>query len=121
MRSGIGPRSELERHGVRVVVDAPGVGANLIDHPRVPLMADLSSEAIRCSEGTDRSRPSAVLRYTASGSKEFNDMELWLQPQVDWTMMSGLPVEPSTPPKLYGFPTLQRPRSRQAHLAQRES
>jgi choline dehydrogenase len=75
-------------------------------------MADLSSEAIRCSEGTDRSRPSAVLRYTASGSKEFNDMELWLQPQVDWTMMSGLPVEPSTPPKLYGFPTLQRPRSR---------
>ncbi|MBV8137490.1 MAG: hypothetical protein JO121_17955 [Deltaproteobacteria bacterium] len=27
-------------------------------------------------------------------------------------MMSGLPIEPDTPPKLYAFPTLQRPRSR---------
>jgi len=112
MRSGIGPRSELERHGIRVVVDAPGVGANLIDHPRVPLMADLSREVVRRSEGIEHSHPSAVLRYTGSGSKEFNDMQLWLQTLVDWTMMSGLPVEPSTPPKLLAFPALQRPRSR---------
>jgi choline dehydrogenase-like flavoprotein len=33
MRSGIGPRAELERHGIRALVDASGVGANLIDHP----------------------------------------------------------------------------------------
>jgi choline dehydrogenase len=76
------------------------------------MMADLSSEAIRRSEGTDHSRPSAVLRYTAGGSKEFNNMQLWLQQQVDWTMMSGFPVEPSTPPKLLVFPTLVRPHSR---------
>src|SRR5215831_14255087 len=64
MRSGIGPRAELERHGICTLVDAPGVGANLIDHPRVPMMADLSSEAIRRSEGKEHSRPSVVLRYT---------------------------------------------------------
>ena len=50
MRSGIGPRAELERHGIRTLVDAPGVGANLIDHPLVRMTADLSSEAIGRSE-----------------------------------------------------------------------
>jgi choline dehydrogenase len=37
MLSGIGPRSELERHGIDVVCDAPGVGDNLHDHPNVTL------------------------------------------------------------------------------------
>ena len=75
-------------------------------------MADLSREVVQRSEGIEHSHPSAVLRYTGSGSKEFNDMQLWLQTLVDWTMMSGFPVEPSTPPKLLAAPVLQRPRSR---------
>ena len=112
MRSGIGSRAELERHGIRAVVDAPGVGANLIDHPIVLMMADLSREAIQRSEGTEHSRPSALLRYTASDSNEFNDMQLYFGPIFDWMMMSGFPVEPSAPPKLRVFPVLQRPRSR---------
>lgn len=33
--SGIGPASELERHGIRVHVDAPEVGRNLQDHYQV--------------------------------------------------------------------------------------
>jgi choline dehydrogenase len=37
MLSGVGPRAELERHGIGVVCDAPGVGANLHDHPNVTL------------------------------------------------------------------------------------
>jgi len=32
MLSGIGPRAQLQQHGVAVVHDAPGVGANLHDH-----------------------------------------------------------------------------------------
>jgi choline dehydrogenase len=112
MRSGIGPHAELERQGIRMVVKAPGVGANLIDHPIVAMMADLSNEAIRRSEGTEHSRPSALLRYTASGSNEFNDMQLYFGPIFDWMMMSGFPGGPSTPPKLFVFPVLQRPRSR---------
>ena len=98
MRSGIGPLSELERQGIRVVVDAPGVGANLIDHPMVAMMADLSCEAIRRSEGTEHSRPSALLRYTASGSNEFNDMQLYFGPVFDWMMVSGFPVDPAPHP-----------------------
>jgi choline dehydrogenase len=37
MLSGVGPRAELERHGIDVVCDAPGVGRNLHDHPNVTL------------------------------------------------------------------------------------
>lgn len=33
MLSGIGPGTELRAHGIEVVADLPGVGANLHDHP----------------------------------------------------------------------------------------
>ncbi|KAJ9269430.1 CAZyme family AA3 [Paecilomyces variotii] len=38
MLSGIGPRHELEKHGIEVVVDSRHVGQNLIDHPGVPFV-----------------------------------------------------------------------------------
>jgi choline dehydrogenase len=36
--SGIGPAEQLIEHGIRVVADSPGVGANLSDHPVVTAM-----------------------------------------------------------------------------------
>lgn len=36
--SGLGPSELLRRHGIDVVADMPGVGANLRDHINVPLM-----------------------------------------------------------------------------------
>jgi choline dehydrogenase len=35
MLSGVGPRAELERHGIPVVHDSPNLGENLHDHPNV--------------------------------------------------------------------------------------
>jgi len=32
MRSGIGPKEELEKHKIECLVDLPGVGGNLMDH-----------------------------------------------------------------------------------------
>lgn len=32
MRSGIGPKTELEKHNIQTQVDLPGVGKNLMDH-----------------------------------------------------------------------------------------
>lgn len=32
MRSGLGPKEELEKHGIECLVDLPGVGRNLMDH-----------------------------------------------------------------------------------------
>ena len=39
MLSGIGPAEQLRTHGIRALVDLPGVGENLIDHPEVPIVA----------------------------------------------------------------------------------
>jgi choline dehydrogenase-like flavoprotein len=39
MLSGIGPAHQLRSHGIECVVDLPGVGENLIDHPEVPIVA----------------------------------------------------------------------------------
>ena len=72
VRSGIGPRDVLERLGVTVVRDAPGVGARLLDHPGAlvaltprPDVASFEDPMIQ-----------TALRYTAAGSDVFNDMML---------------------------------------------
>ncbi|MCX5514056.1 glucose-methanol-choline oxidoreductase [Kaistia algarum] len=39
MLSGIGPAAHLEAHGIQTLVDLPGVGQNLIDHPEVPVIS----------------------------------------------------------------------------------
>ncbi len=38
MLSGIGPADHLREHGIYVIADMPAVGANLIDHPSVPVL-----------------------------------------------------------------------------------
>jgi choline dehydrogenase-like flavoprotein len=39
MLSGIGPADQLRAHGIPCLVDLPGVGQNLVDHPEVPIIA----------------------------------------------------------------------------------
>jgi choline dehydrogenase len=39
MLSGIGPAAQLSKHGIPCLVDLPGVGENLIDHPEVPIVS----------------------------------------------------------------------------------
>ncbi|KAJ5620222.1 hypothetical protein N7510_004206 [Penicillium lagena] len=38
MLSGIGPKSELAKHNIPLVVDSPHVGQHLLDHPGVPFV-----------------------------------------------------------------------------------
>lgn len=37
MLSGVGPAEHLEKHGIPVVHDLPGVGSHFVDHPVVDL------------------------------------------------------------------------------------
>jgi choline dehydrogenase len=39
MLSGVGPADHLAAHGIDCLVDLPGVGENLIDHPEVPVIS----------------------------------------------------------------------------------
>jgi choline dehydrogenase len=63
--SGIGPRDQLGRHAIPVVVDLPGVGANLHDHPLVPLAWPLmDAQALR---GGYYENPDATYRLLRRG------------------------------------------------------
>ncbi|ETS86651.1 hypothetical protein PFICI_00479 [Pestalotiopsis fici W106-1] len=42
--SGVGPKEELEKFNIPVVVDLPGVGTNLKDHIEVPIISIASSD-----------------------------------------------------------------------------
>jgi choline dehydrogenase len=37
MLSGVGPAAQLRHHGIAPVLDLPGVGANLCEHPHIPV------------------------------------------------------------------------------------
>lgn len=54
MLSGIGPAEELTRHGIDVLHDAPGVGANYQDHMSTPVTRYL--DGIEGLYGQDRGR-----------------------------------------------------------------
>ena len=69
--SGVGPADSLEKTGLKVLHDLPGVGRNLRDHPQVQL--DWLS---RPDYKFDPAAPSMQvgLQYTAAGSQLRNDM-----------------------------------------------
>ncbi len=77
--SGIGPAAHLRAHGVDVVVDAPGVGAGLSDHPLVYL----PWVPVEDPPAGDRPLPlHGVLHATSSDSPVPGDLEVlpWLRP-----------------------------------------
>ncbi|KAJ7814628.1 hypothetical protein B0H14DRAFT_2850022 [Mycena olivaceomarginata] len=63
MLSGVGPAAELQKHGIPVVRDLPGVGANLVDHPVVDMyLKDKKNDSVKILRPT--SIP-AVVRFLA--------------------------------------------------------
>ena len=71
MLSGIGPPDHLRGHGISLLHESPGIGQNLMDHPLLPVK-------VRVSQGfpldTDQPWVQTGMPYTASGSKDRNDM-----------------------------------------------
>jgi choline dehydrogenase len=109
LRSGVGPKTDLQALGIEPVRDLPGVGANLIDHPTASLMlipkpgiCDLSTPSVQM-----------ILRTTTPGSDEFNDLQIFAVNQLDVGALAPSIVERlgmSVFPRIVA--SLQRPRSR---------
>jgi choline dehydrogenase len=70
--SGVGPAEPLQRLGVEVVHELPGVGQNLRDHPSAVVLFRVSGER------PDVQAPAIQvgLRYTVEGSHLRNDMQI---------------------------------------------
>jgi choline dehydrogenase len=55
--SGVGPREELEAHGIPVKVDLPGVGANLQDRYEVGVVSELRDDRFTLLDGCSFAPP----------------------------------------------------------------
>jgi choline dehydrogenase len=110
LRSGIGSESALAEVGVARVLDLPGVGAGLSDHAvsRLLLVPRPGSSDLRMPLAQ------VVLRYTAPGSDEVNDMQLVMFSHVDVAGIGGeTAVANIGVPVVIGMPAaLERPLSR---------
>jgi choline dehydrogenase-like flavoprotein len=75
MMSGVGAADRLQALGIPVVIDLPGVGENLRDHPllRIPFRATELGKLPIAGPG---SRNQLSLAYTATGSPYRHDMSM---------------------------------------------
>ncbi len=77
--SGVGPAEQLERVGIPVVQDTPGVGQNLKDYPKVYVTWEVGDGLVALS---NRGAGSAALRLTAPRSRLRNDLSISLSALV---------------------------------------
>jgi len=110
MRSGVGAGAALAELGIEPVADLPGVGAGLTDHPVARLL--LVPKPGSCNPQTPLAQ--IVLRYTAAGSGEFNDMQQVVFSHVDVAGLGGPEAVAAVgAPLVIGLPVaLERPHAR---------
>ena len=72
LRSGIGPKAEVERLGVELTADVPAVGARLLDHPGTAIVLVPKSGVSRLEHPLLQT----LLRYTSEKSPYPDDMQL---------------------------------------------
>lgn len=73
LRSGVGPKSDLDQLNIPVVNELQGVGSNLIDHS-LAVVAAYPKPGVVTSEDAD---VQMVIHYTAPGSVHINDMQIY--------------------------------------------
>jgi choline dehydrogenase-like flavoprotein len=113
--SGIGPAADLARHGIAVVRDLPGVGANLQDHPTASIaVANPSAESYALSLRALPRVAAAPFNYLlqrrgmlASNAAEaggFLRSRPGLdRPDLQMTFMVGMKGSARTVPRAHGF------------------
>jgi choline dehydrogenase-like flavoprotein len=106
--SGVGPRDELERHGVPVVATSPGVGRNLSDHPQVQLRWRPRAHVVRALAETGWAGPAMEWVLNAGADEEVEILPL-LKPMG--FLLTGSEPEGGSP-ELAVLVALQRETSR---------
>ncbi len=84
MLSGVGPREQLEEHGVPMLVESPGVGQNLFNHP-------MGSVAFRVKDDVKLTANAEALRFglrVTSGPPSYPN-DVMLHTLAIWNVMTG--------------------------------
>ena len=115
--SGIGPKEEIEAHGIKAVLDLPGVGRNLLDHISRPAVFltikepekfgfdDIDSTAALDRFHTDRSGPFAALAIEVGAFARLRETDEYPSAQLFCGLTNVERVRHIMPPgiNLYGY------------------
>lgn len=99
LRSGVGPAEELAELGITPVVDLPGVGRNLMDHPQVARQSGLTSFIIRPEHVRETTTfINTMLKARSSQSEAEVDLHLYPGEAFDersggWTLAFGVSLQ----------------------------
>ena len=91
MLSGVGPREQLEEHGILVLVESPGVGLNLFNHPMGSVSFQVKDD-VRLTANAGALR--FGLRVTSEPPSHPNDV--MLHTLAIWNVMTGEMVPSGT-------------------------
>ena len=91
MLSGIGPREQLEEHGIPVLMESPGVGQNLFNHP-------MGSVSFRVRDDVKLTANAEALRFGLRVTSEppSHPNDVMLQTLAVWNIMTGEMVPSGT-------------------------
>lgn len=73
LRSGVGPKDELSRHGIPVLSESPSIGTRLSDHPALAVACTIKDPSLL---DPDQPIVQTILRYTAPDSDQRNDLQI---------------------------------------------
>lgn len=99
LRSGVGPAEELAELGIEPVVDLPGVGRNLMDHPQIARQSGLTSFIIRPEYTPERMTfINTMLKARSSQSESEIDIHFYPGEAYDeragaWTLAFGVSLQ----------------------------
>ncbi|OQD81313.1 hypothetical protein PENANT_c028G03455 [Penicillium antarcticum] len=87
MLSGIGPKRELTRHNIDVIIDSPHVGKHLLDHPGVPFVLhvkdDFGMDEHVLREGAKRDKAIMAYKENFGGPLASGFLEMVGFPRID--------------------------------------
>jgi len=73
LRSGVGPKADLDRLGVDTNADVPGVGNHLSDHPALFVMCRPTDQSL---VARDQPIIQTILRYTSPDGRDRMDLQI---------------------------------------------